>query len=129
METDTNLIVDFTIDFSLQLITYCETLDNEKKYVLSRQLLRAGTSVGANVHEAQSPESRADFIHKMKIAAKEAVETEYWLILCKNSSFYPACDHLLAKLLSIQKIISKIISSAKKGLWVKIHLLLLSLFY
>jgi len=127
METTDNLIVDLTIEFSIQLISYCEVLDNNKKYVLSKQLLRSGTSIGANVHEAQSPESKADFIHKMKIAAKEAVETEYWLILCKNSPSYPDCDQLLAKLRIIQKVISKIISSAKKGLWVKIQLLILSL--
>ena len=127
METNSNLIVDLTIKFSLQLISYCELLDNDKRFVLSRQLLRSGTSIGANVHEAQSPESKADFIHKMKIASKEAVETEYWLILCKNSSSYPDCDYLLEKVRSIQKVISKIISSAKKGLWVKIQLLILSL--
>ena len=127
METTDNLIVDLTIEFSIQLISYCEVLDNNKKYVLSKQLLRSGTSIGANVHEAQSPESKADFIHKMKIAAKEAVETEYWLILCKNSTSYPDCEHLLTKLRTIQKVISKIISSAKKGLWVKIQLLILYL--
>ena len=127
METTKNLIVDLTIEFSIQLISYCEVLDNSKKFVLSKQLLRSGTSIGANVHEAQSPESKADFIHKMKIAAKEAVETEYWLILCKNAPSYPDCDQLLAKLRIIQKVISKIISSSKKGLWVKIQLLILSL--
>lgn len=127
METTKNLIVDLTIEFSIQLISYCEVLDNSKKFVLSKQILRSGTSIGANVHEAQSPESKADFIHKMKIAAKEAVETEYWLILCKNAPSYPDCDQLLAKLRIIQKVISKIISSSKKGLWVKIQLLILSL--
>ena len=116
METTSNLIVDITIEFSLQLISYCELLDNEKKYVISRQLLRSGTSIGANVHEAQSPESLADFIHKMKVAAKEAVETEYWLLLCKNSPSYPSCDYLLDRVKAIQKILSRIIDSSKKKL-------------
>ena len=67
-----NIIVDKTIDFSLLIIKYCETLDQSRKYVISKQLLRSGTSIGANVFEAQNAESKADFIHKMKIAAKEA---------------------------------------------------------
>lgn len=115
MEVATNLIVDLTIELSLQLISYCEILENNKKYVISKQLLRSGTSIGANVHEAQSPVNKADFIHKMKIAAKEAVGTEYWLVLCKQSSSDPSCDLLLAKVKTLQKIISKIISSAKKN--------------
>ena len=61
----------------------------KKKYVVANQLLRAGTSIGANVHEAQNAESRADFIHKIKIALKELEETKYWLLLCENSKNYP----------------------------------------
>ena len=63
--------------------TYFEWwLEELKKYVISNQLLKSGTSVGANVREAQNCESKADFIHKFKIAAKDADETEYWLLLC-----------------------------------------------
>ena len=87
-----NIIVDKTIDFSLLIIRYCEVLENQKKYIIARQLLRSATSIGANVFEAQNAESKADFIHKMKIAAKEADETEYWLLLCKNSKNYPEPD-------------------------------------
>ena len=79
------------------------------------------------MHEAQSPESKADFIHKLKIAAKEAVEAEYWLILCKNSPSYSSCDHLMSQVQIIQKVLSKIIGSTKKGLREKIHLFFLSL--
>lgn len=60
----------------------------EVKNVIANQLLKSGTSIGANIFEAQSSESRADFIHKMKIADKEAKETEYWLLLCENSENY-----------------------------------------
>jgi four helix bundle protein len=67
-----NLIVDKTIEFSIVIIDYCEKLEQSKKYVIAKQLLRSGTSIGANVFEAQSAESKYDFIHKMKIAAKEA---------------------------------------------------------
>jgi four helix bundle protein len=72
-----NIIVDKTIDFSLSIIKYCEVLENQKKYIIARQLLRSATSIGANVFEAQNAESKADFIHKMKIAAKEASEVLY----------------------------------------------------
>jgi four helix bundle protein len=83
-----NVIVRKTIDFSLAAVRYCELLEQNKKYVIARQLLRSATGIGANVFEAQDAESKADFIHKMKIAAKEASETLYWLILCERSEGY-----------------------------------------
>ena len=109
-----NLIVQLSFDFALRTIAYCEALDLQKKYVVSRQLLRSGTSIGANVREAQNAESKADFIHKMKIAAKEADETEYWLLLCQNSSGYPNCEDLIALCQSLTKVLSKIIASSKR---------------
>jgi four helix bundle protein len=83
-----NVIVEKTINFSISIIKYCEAIEQDKKYVIARQLLRSGTSIGANVFEAQNAESKTDFIHKMKIAAKEASETLYWLILCERSETY-----------------------------------------
>ena len=79
-----NLIVDLTFEFALKIIKYVELLERNRKYVIARQLLRSGTSIGANVREAQNAESKADFIHKFKIAAKESDETEYWLLLVKD---------------------------------------------
>jgi four helix bundle protein len=108
-----NIILKKTIEFSLALIEYAELLEQQKKYVIGRQILRSGTSIGANVHEAQNAESRADFIHKFKVAAKEVEETKYWLILCKNSKSYPVCRHLESMLEEIDKIITKIISTTK----------------
>ena len=108
-----NLIVDLTFSFSLRIIEYTEDLEAKKKYNLSNQLFRSATSIGANVREAQNAESKNDFIHKMKIAAKEADETEYWLSLCSKSKNYPDCDKLLKDIESIIKILSKIISSSK----------------
>ncbi len=108
-----NLIVDLTLDFSLDVIEYCEILEEKRKFVISRQLLGSGTSIGANVREAQNAESDADFIHKMKIAAKEADETEYWLILCQRSKRYPDVGNLSTQLQSIIKVLSKIISTTK----------------
>lgn len=114
MKTTGNPILDLTMEFSLEIIDYCEALEVKRKYVLSRQLLKSGTSIGANVHEAQSPESKPDFIHKMKIADKETRETEYWLILCQRSSSYPNCEKLIGKLNVIQKILSSIIGTSQK---------------
>jgi len=108
-----NLIVDITFEFALNIIEYCELLESKKRWNLANQLFRSGTSIGANVREAQNGESKADFIHKLKIAAKEADETEYWLLICKKSKNYPDPDELLEAIISIQKVISKIISTSK----------------
>jgi four helix bundle protein len=108
-----NLIVDLTFKFSLAILDFCEKLESNKKYVLARQLLKSGTSIGANVREAQNAESKADFIHKFKIAAKEADETEYWLMLCKESEHYPNPELILEDLQTIIRVISKIISTSK----------------
>lgn len=109
-----NVIIELTFKFSLAIIDYCEKLEAQRKYVLARQLLKSGTSIGANSREAQNAESKEDFIHKFKVAAKEADETEYWLLLCKSSENYPDIGSLLEDLLVIIKVISKIIGSSKK---------------
>lgn len=109
-----NLIVDLTLEFAIEIVKYCEVLEANKKYVIARQLLRSGTSIGASVREAQNAESKPDFIHKFKISAKEAEETEYWLLICKSSKGYPDTDILMEKLKSIQKIINRIIVSSKQ---------------
>ena len=109
-----NLIVDLTFQFSLDIIEFTELLEQKRKFNLANQLFRSGTSIGANVREAQNAESKADFIHKMKIAAKEADETEYWLLLCKFAPTYPSNEELLNKVQQILKVLSKIISSSKQ---------------
>jgi len=108
-----NLIVDLTLQFSLGIISFCDELQLLKKPIVAGQLLKSGTSIGANVREAQNAESKGDFVHKMKIALKEADETDYWLTLCKLSKNYPMNDGLLEQVTSINKILSKIISSTK----------------
>ena len=113
-DIEANTILKITFDFSLLIIDYCDVLDTLKKYTISRQLLKSGTSIGANSMEAQNAESKADFIHKIKIASKEADETQYWLLLCNFSNKYPECDSLLLKLESIQKVLNKILGTAKK---------------
>lgn len=108
-----NIILKKTIEFSLLIIDYCELLQSQKKFVIAEQLLKRGNSIGANVHEAQNAESKIDFIHKFKIAAKEVEETKYWLILCSNSKTYPSCEHSVNALHEVDKIITKIISTSK----------------
>ena len=71
-----NRIVDLTFSFSLRIISFTDKLNEMRKYTIANQLIRSGTSVGANIREAQNCESRQDFIHKFKISAKEADETE-----------------------------------------------------
>lgn len=108
-----NLIVKLTLEFALEIIEYSELLEEQRKYVIARQLLKSGTSIGANVRKAQNAESKADFIHKIKIAAKEADETEYWLLLCEMSKTYQKKENLKEKLQVISNILSKIISTSK----------------
>lgn len=109
-----NIIVNLTTGFALKSIDFAEVLEEKKKYVIARQLLRSGTSIGANVREAQNAESRADFIHKFKIAAKEADETFYWLTLCMKASSYPKpAPSFLAELDDISRVITKIIATSK----------------
>jgi four helix bundle protein len=114
-----NKVVDKSVEFALDILEYCEIQESHRKFVISNQLLKSGTSIGANVHEAQNAESKADFIHKMKIAAKELEETKYWLILCTRAKSYPNNDLLLNEKihelgLIIYKIISTSIKSVKK---------------
>ena len=109
-----NLIVDITFQFALETIAFAEELKEAKKYEMASQVFRSGTSIGANTKEAQNAESKADFIHKFKIAAKEADEIAYWLQLCRSSEHYPNPDEKLFKdINSIILIITKIIASSK----------------
>ena len=108
-----NLILKLTFQFSLDIIRFTEKLQQEKKFNLANQLFRSGTSIGANVREAQGCESKSDFTHKMKIAYKEAEETRYWLELCKQAESYPEPGELLDAITSILRVLGKIISSSK----------------
>ncbi len=108
-----NVIVSKSKSFALRIIKMYKYLTIEKKeYVLSKQVLRSGTSIGANVKEAIRGQSKADFYSKMNIALKETSETEYWLELLHESgyigpdqfkSIYPDCQELLKLLISICK--------------------------
>ena len=111
-----NELLEVTFQLALKIIEYSEILEKHKKYVIAKQVLRSGTSVGANCRESQGAESRADFIHKLKISYKEAVETNYWLELCKFSKNYPDPDEEVRQLLNSSiRLLGKILSSAKKA--------------
>ena len=83
---------------------------------MADQLFRSGCSIGANIREAQNAESRQDFVHKLKVAAKECDETSYWLELCDFSGIYPSTAELRRDLGDISRILDKIISTTKKAL-------------
>ncbi len=84
-----NELVKFSVDLSIMIVGYYKWLNDEmKEFVMSKQILRSGTSIGANIHEAQYAISKADFISKMQIALKEASETEYWLIVLEKTGYF-----------------------------------------
>src|SRR6202000_2832619 len=101
MDGKPNLIVDLTFAFSLKIVAFTEELEAKRKYNMANQLFKSGTSIGANVSEAQGAESKNDFKHKCKIAYKEAEETEYWLKLCKHAENYPFEQQMLDDVQSI----------------------------
>jgi four helix bundle protein len=109
-----NLILLKSFKFAKKVVQYTEKLEEDRKYVIANQLLKSGTSIGANIKEAQNAESKADFIHKIKIAMKEADETEFWLFLCNELENYPNSEELLTEVFDILKITNIIISTTKK---------------
>ncbi len=108
-------VKDLSISFAQDLITILKKSSSKHNFINSDQLLRSGTSIGANICEAQSAESRKDFIHKMKVAAKEAEETEYWLCLNSKNIDEQIVSPLQDKIVSIKKMLSKIISTSIKN--------------
>jgi len=111
---ENNRILKLTLKFSLLIIKYCDALQDVRKFTVSNQVSRSGTSMGVISFEAQNAESKADFVHKIKIAAKEADESQYWLALFGLASNYPDCKILSQKLLEIQKILNNISRTAKQ---------------
>jgi four helix bundle protein len=103
--------------FALEIINVYKILVSDKKeFILSKQLLRSGTSIGANVHEALSSESKRDFVHKLSIALKESKETSYWLNLLKDSNYISSqeLDKLNSDCIELIKILSSIILTIKE---------------
>ena len=111
-EPKENPIIDKTFSFALKIVRLYKKLQDQREYVLSKQILRSGTSIGANVEEATAAESRADFIHKMKIAMKESRETHYWLRLLDQSDLIRDID--LTVLLNQADELSRMLTSITK---------------
>ena len=113
MTASPNLILDKSFLFAKRIVLFTDLLYENKKVVIANQLLKSGTSIGANIREAQAAESRADFIHKLKIAYKESEETEYWLQLIYESYALKEADELQAEVIILRKIMNKIISTSR----------------
>jgi len=109
-----NVIVDLTYQFAPDVMSAGKTMRAQKEFDLASQFWRAGTSIGANVEEAQAAQSRADFKSKMSIAAKEARETHYWLRLSRDAEILTEekSGPLLEKIESIRKILTSIVKSS-----------------
>jgi four helix bundle protein len=110
-----NLIVQLSFDFAVRIVAFCAYLDELKKWSLASQLLRSALSIGANVREAQNAESKPDFIHKIKIAAKEAEEAAFYLEACIASPELPDPGMLLGDIQAICRVLNKIISTSKSS--------------
>ena len=114
MKTE-NKILELSFDFSLQMISLYKILVEHREYVLSRQLLRSGTSIGANIEEAGAAQSRKDFISKMSIASKEARETRYWLRLLDRSKLVDIdYSSYLISIEHIVNILTKIVKTSSE---------------
>ena len=111
-----NIIVQRSYAFALQIIQLYKSLIDKKEFVLSKQILRSGTSIGANIHEAVASESKKDFVHKLGIAVKEARETSYWLSLLKDSAYISIdeFDRLNNSCDEIVRILNSIILTTKE---------------
>ncbi len=115
-----NISVEKSFEFAVRIVNLYKYLSqNKKEYVLSKQLLRSGTSIGANIAEAQRGQSKADFIAKMSIALKEAYETDYWLRLLERTDYlslqeFQSLDKENKELISLLMSICKIANANKK---------------
>ncbi len=116
---DKNIVLNKSFDFSVRVVNLYKYLCKEKKeYVLSKQLLRSGTSIGANINEAQAGQSKKDFIAKMAIASKEARESKYWIDLLIKTDYLEAdskhTKSLLSEIEDIVKLLTSIVKSSQK---------------
>ncbi|MGD0812076.1 MAG: four helix bundle protein [Verrucomicrobiota bacterium] len=114
-----NLIREKSFAFAIRAVNLYKHLGNKKKeVVLSRQLLRSGTAIGALVREAEQAESKPDFVHKLAIALKEANETEYWLELLHETKYLetPAFSSIQKDAVELLKLLTSIINSTKRGM-------------
>jgi len=113
-----NVLLDKTLEFSVRIVRSYQYLTREKhEEIMAKQLLRSGTSIGANAHEAVYGTSKQDFIGKLHIALKEASETEYWLILLTRTEYLTTIqsESLMSDCLEIKKILIATLNKTKKA--------------
>jgi len=110
-----NALKQKSYSFALEVVKACKELQAEKEFILSKQLLRSGTAIGALVEEANQAESKADFIHKLSIANKEANETQYWIRLLIDSEVLESAkgEVLLKHCTELIKILTASIKTSK----------------
>jgi four helix bundle protein len=116
MENRENVLRDKSYKFALRIVKlYKHLAEDKKEYVLSKQILRSGTSIGANIAEGNQAQSKPDFIHKLSIAHKESFETEYWLCLLRDGEFITEkqAESLIIDCQEVQKILTSSIKTAK----------------
>lgn len=116
---DNNTIKDKSLHFAIRIVKLYQHLSEEKgERVMSRQLLRCGTSIGANIREAEHAQSSADFINKNNIALKEANETEYWLVLLHETEYLTDKEYesIIADCVELNKILVSIVRTSKQNL-------------
>jgi four helix bundle protein len=101
--------------FAIEIVSLYKVLVDRKEFVLSKQLLRSGTSIGANIRESEHAQSKADFIHKLSISLKEANETEYWLDLLFETKFINLIEfeNIKPKIIELLKLLTSIIKTSK----------------
>ena len=111
---DENVILDKSYAFALEIMNLTKAIRDKREYDLASQLWRAGTSIGANIEEAQAAQSRADFRSKMSIAAKEARETHYWLRLTRDGKVLDPdmASPLINEIEAIKRILTSIVKSS-----------------
>ena len=113
---ENNLILKKSLEFAIEIVKYCKILRfDRKEYSLADQLIRSGTSIGANANEAAIGSSKKDFINKMNISLKEAYETRYWLIILWKTDYLNNNMELLNQIDELIRILVKIVKSSKEG--------------
>ena len=112
-----NIVANKSFEFALLIIKLYKILKNQNEFIISKQVLRSGTSIGANVQEASAAFSKKDFIYKMSIASKEARETKYWLLLLQKSNLIDTnLDSHLKEVQSLINILTKIVKTSQQNL-------------
>jgi four helix bundle protein len=110
-----NIIKEKSFLFAIEIIGLYKILAERKEFVLSKQMLRSGTSIGANVRESEHAQSKADFIHKLSISLKEANETEYWIDLLSETKYLSEIEfqNIKPKIIELLKLLTSIINTSK----------------